>query len=105
MDKEKITAEISSIANEYAQLQVKCQELEERVRELCPIKPGDKVEIVSLDTEEHLRYAFVRKVSIGFSSHRKVGFLSFGLDKCKKDGTKGNHSDYLGFNERVKMIS
>lgn len=103
MDKEKILQEINSIVNEYGSLSKQRNALEERFREICPIKAGDKVSIVNRQTDEHIRFAFIRKVELS-ATQSGEGIIVFRMDKCKKDGSKSEHNDYLGYNEAVKRI-
>jgi hypothetical protein len=103
MDKGKILSEINSVLEEAYTIHKREKELEEKLVELCPIKKGDKVEIINVETDAHIRFAFVRDIKIGYVQNQ--GIICWVMDKCKKDGTKSNHNDYLGYKEAVKRIS
>lgn len=105
MDKEKqesISRAIESICEAHLTFRKKCDELEKQLQDLFPIKFGDKVEVINVDTGEHIRFAYFRQVKIG--SNQDKGIPVFMLDKAKKDGSRSNHSDFLGYKEIIKRI-
>jgi hypothetical protein len=105
MDKEKqesIARAMTSICEAHFTFKKKCEELEKQLQDICPIKFGDKVEIVNAQTDEHIRFAYFLKVEIGGQTK---GTPIFKLDKAKKDGSRSNHRDWLGYNEAIKRIS
>ncbi len=78
----------------------------DELKNLCPIKEGDKVSIQSHETKEHIRFAFVYRIEINLrGGDEKKARLEFDLQKCKADGTKSQHDDRLKYGEFIKRIS
>lgn len=71
------------------------QALEESLLKTLPIKIGEKISVIDAKSGEHIRFAFVYKISVSPPNENRGARLDFRLNKCKKDGRKSEQEDWL----------
>lgn len=101
-EKEILIAFIDATLDRIEEIDKEREALLVSLKEKFPIKEGEKVEIRnSQDKDNIVRYAFVEKISVYLRGREKKAKIEFNLQVCKKDGTKGQHSDYLKVAEYI----
>lgn len=103
-EREGLIKKIDSIRDRVTVIDKEREELVKELHELLPIKVGDKVQICNREGDVFVRFAFVNKIEVNPRGKERRASIEFDLQKCKSDGTKSQHGDYLKFNEYVTKI-
>jgi len=79
--------------------------LVQEMKDVLPIKEGDKVNVMNRDdNDKPVRFAFVNSIKIKSRGKEEKADLEFDLQKCKSDGTKSRHAEYLKYGEYITKI-
>ncbi len=103
-NREEIIKQVDSILKRVEAIDKERIALMHELKNIFPIKEGDKVSLENSETKEHVRFAFVNSISIKLRGNKEKAKIEFDLQKCKMDGTIGQHSDWLKVNEYITKI-
>ena len=80
--------------------------LVEELKDVLPIKVGDKVNVMNRDDKEPVRFAFVNRIEVKMrgQGEKEKADLEFDLQKCKANGEKSQHAEYLKYGEYITKI-
>lgn len=78
--------------------------LVQELKDIIPIKEGDKVNIMNRDDDKPVRFAFVNHIKIRLRGKEEKADLEFDLQKCKSNGEKSQHSDSTKYGEYITKI-
>lgn len=103
-EKQAKLKEMNDLLERVTAIDLERHELEKKLKEVMPIKEGDKVMIVNTDTDEFIRYAYAESAVITKAKHNSKSRFTFKLMKCRKGGAKSQHSDHLKYRETIARI-
>lgn len=104
MEREETIQKIDSIKDRIEAIDKEREALLAELKETLPVKIGDKVSVMTRDGEKFVRFAFIDRIQVKLIGKDRKAKIEFDLIKCKADGTKSQHSDYLKYQEYITKI-
>ncbi len=91
-----------AILDKLTEINKEQESLTKELKSLLTIKEGDKVKVMSVHTNQFLRFAFLWKIEINPRGKDRKCQLEFNITKAKADGSISKHRDYLSNEEYLQ---